>query len=59
LEPRRLGVIIFNLKARRIVQVQNSYSELLRSDRGRVRVDGRPTRQIYRYSLPEEWAILP
>jgi hypothetical protein len=59
LEPRRLGVIIFNLKARRIVQVQNSYSELLRTDRGRVRVGGRPTRQIYRYSLPEEWAILP
>jgi hypothetical protein len=59
LEPRRLGVIIFNLPARRIVQVQNSYSELLRSDRGRVRVHGRPTRQIYRYSLPDDWSILP
>jgi hypothetical protein len=59
LEPRRLGVIIFNLIARRIVQVQNNYAELLRSDRGRVRVDGRPTRQIYRYSLPDDWSILP
>jgi len=59
LEPRRLGVVIFNLHARRIIQVQNSYAELLRSDRGRIRVDGQPTRQYYHYSLPEEWQILP
>jgi hypothetical protein len=59
LEPRRLGVVIFNLAARRIVQVQNSYAELLRADRGRVRVDGRPTAVIYRYSLPGDWLILP
>ena len=59
LEPRRLGVVIFNLAARRIVQIQNSYSELLRADRGRVRVGGRPTRRIYRYSLPNDWLILP
>jgi hypothetical protein len=59
LEPRRLGVVIFNLVARRIVQVQNSYAELLRADRGRVRVDGRPTARIYRYSLPSDWLILP
>jgi hypothetical protein len=59
LEPRRLGVVIFNLAARRIVQIQNSYAELLRADRGRVRVDGRPTRRIYRYSLPNDWLILP
>lgn len=59
LEPRRLGVVIFNLLARRIIQIQNSYAELLRSDRGRIRVDGQPTRQYYHYSLPEEWQILP
>ncbi len=59
LEPRRLGVVIFNLAARRIVQIQNSYSELLRADRGRIRIDGRPTRRIFRYSLPNEWLILP
>jgi hypothetical protein len=59
LEPRRLGVVIFNLAARRIVQIQNSYSELLRADRGRVRVNGRPTSRIYRYSLPNDWLILP
>ena len=59
LEPCRLGVVIFNLCARRIVQVQNSYGELLRADRGRIRVDGRPTSRFYRYSLPDEWSILP
>jgi hypothetical protein len=59
LEPRRLGIVIFNLAARRIVQIQNSYAELLRADRGRVRVDGRPTSRIFRYSLPNEWLILP
>ncbi len=59
LEPRRLGVVIFNLKDRRIIQIQNSYAELQRSDRGRIRVDGQPTRQYYRYSLPDEWQILP
>ncbi|MEA2586920.1 MAG: hypothetical protein QOF33_5005, partial [Thermomicrobiales bacterium] len=57
LQPGRLGVVIFNLAARRIVQVQNSYAELLRADRGRVRVDGRPTGRIYRYSLPSDWLI--
>ncbi len=59
LQPGRLGVVIFNLAARRIVQIQNSYAELLRADRGRVRVDGRPTARIYRYSLPNDWQILP
>jgi hypothetical protein len=59
LEPGRLGVVVFNLAARRIVQIQNSYAELQRTDRGRVRVDGKPTRQYYRYSLPNGWQILP
>jgi hypothetical protein len=59
LEPRRLGVVIFNLSARRIVQIQNSYAELLRADRGRVRVDGEPVNRFYQYALPTDWQILP
>jgi hypothetical protein len=59
LEPRRLGIVIYNLAARRIVQVQNSYAELQRADRGRVRVDGKPTERFFRYSLPQDWLILP
>ena len=59
LEPRRLGLVIFNIPARRIVQVQNSYASLLRDDRGRVRQAGRPINRFYRYLLPDEWAIVP
>ncbi len=59
LKPVSTGVILFNLKARRIIQVQNSYAEVQRSDRGRVRQNGRPTRMLYYYELPEEWNIVP
>jgi len=59
LKPAATGVILFNLKARRIIQVQNSYAEVQRVDRGRIRQNGRPTRVLYYYSLPEEWSIVP
>ncbi len=59
LKPAGTGLILFNLKARRIIQVQNSYAEVLREDRGRVRQNGRPTRMLYYYSLPDEWNIVP
>jgi hypothetical protein len=59
LQPDRLGLVIFNLEDRRIVQVQNSYGALMRSDRGRIRQDSRPTGRYYRYELPGEWAIVP
>lgn len=59
LEPRRLGVVLFNLVAHRIVQLQNNYAELLRHDRGRVRIDGKPVNRYYSYRLPRTWEILP
>jgi hypothetical protein len=59
LEPARDGLVVFNLPARRIVQIRNSYGELLRRGLGRVRQDGQPTRRLYRYELPPEWSILP
>lgn len=59
MEPGRLGLVIFNLKELRIIQVQNSYSELQRQGRGRIRSKGKPTPRIYHYKLPEDWAILP
>lgn len=55
----RLGLVIFNLSVRRIVQVQNSYGALRRQDRGRIRSDAHPTSRFYRYRLPEEWSIVP
>lgn len=59
LAPVSTGLVIFNLKAQRIVQVQNSYSSLLRRDRGRIRDSGHPTRHLYRYELPSEWSLVP
>ena len=59
MEPDGAGLVIFNLPQRRIVQVQNSYANLRRQDRGRIRRAGRPTGALYRYRLPDEWRILP
>jgi hypothetical protein len=59
LQPEGTGLVVYNLPARRIVQIQNSYAELRRQDRGRIRRDGRPTRDLYHYRLPNDWTILP
>ena len=59
LEPARAGLVVFNLKARRIVQVQTSYANLERRGRGRVRRNGKPTRALYHYELPADWTIVP
>lgn len=57
--PARLGLVVINLAEQRIIQVQNSYAELARKGRGRVREEGKPTRELYHYSLPETWSIVP
>jgi hypothetical protein len=57
--PAGAGLILYNLPARRIVQVQNSYSTILRRDRGRIRASGQPTRRLYRYELPGDWSLVP
>ncbi|CAA9526396.1 MAG: hypothetical protein AVDCRST_MAG73-606 [uncultured Thermomicrobiales bacterium] len=59
LEGVGAGLVVFNLPARRIVQIQNAYNNLRRRDRGRIWRDGRPTRALYRYELPPEWRIVP
>ena len=59
LTPVSAGLVLFNLPAQRIVQVQNSYSAIQRRDRGRIRASGRPTRRLYRYELPTDWRIVP
>lgn len=55
----RLGLTIFNLGERRIVQVQNSYGNLQRRDRGRIRRAGKPIGRYYAYELPASWTIVP
>ena len=59
LTPVKAGLVLFNLPGKRIVQVQNTYAEVQRADRGRIRRDGRPTGHYYHYELPPEWAIVP
>jgi hypothetical protein len=59
LEPVGAGLILFNLTARRIVQVQNSYGLLKRSDRGRYFENGKPTDRLYNYRLPADWSLVP
>ena len=59
LEPVKAGLVLFNLKERRIVQVHNTYDNVRRQDRGRIHRGGTPTRQLYHYSLPSDWQIVP
>lgn len=57
--PARLGLVIINLKEKRIIQIHNSYADLARRGRGRIRSEGRPTRSLFHYELPESWRIVP
>ncbi len=59
LEGVKAGVVIFNLRDRRIVQVQNTYTEVRRKGKIAVRNGGSRSTQIVRYELPPEWAIVP
>ncbi len=59
MEPSKSGLVLFNLKEKRIVQIQNSYAELRRQGRGRIRADGRPTRSLFYYRLPDTWQLVP
>jgi hypothetical protein len=59
LKPVRAGVVLFNLRDKRIVQLQNTYAEIQRKGRIRVpRTSGNPAR-IYRYELPPDWSLVP
>ena len=56
----RSGLVLFNLRARRIVQIHNNVLRVRRRDRGRVRSGGVPLDdQLYAYELPEDWSLVP
>lgn len=59
LQPVRSGLVIFNLLARRIVQVQNSYRDVARSGAVQVHDGVRWTRVARRYAVPDSWSIVP
>jgi hypothetical protein len=60
LKAARGGLVLFNLTARRIVQVHNNALRVRRRDRGRVRSGGVPLDgHLYSYELPEDWSLVP
>jgi hypothetical protein len=59
LQPVSIGLVIFNLPAKRIVQVVNKHGAIQRSDRGRYFEDNQPSQRTFFYRLPKEWTILP
>ena len=59
LQPVKAGLVIFNLKERRIIQVHNTYDNVRRQDRGRIHRGGEPTNRLYHYKLPMDWQIVP
>jgi len=59
LEPTRTGLIIFNLKDHRIVQVINHFYAIERSGEVHLHNGERYSRRTVAYSLPESWSIVP
>jgi len=59
LSPVRAGVVVFNLVAKRIVQLQNTYSEIRRKGRIRLVRNNQPTDRVHRYELPPDWSLVP
>jgi len=59
LSPVKAGAVVFNLRARRIIQIQNTYREITRRGAGHVFDGTRVTNQVFSYQLPGEWALVP
>ena len=59
LSPVWAGAVVFNLQAKRIVQLQNTYAEIKRKGRLRIMEGTRPTNRVQRYELPPEWTVVP
>jgi hypothetical protein len=59
LSPVWAGAVVFNLKSKRIVQLQNTYSDIRRKGRLRVMHGATPTNKIQRYELGPEWTVVP
>lgn len=59
LSPVWAGAVVFNLSAKRIIQIQNTYAEIKRKGRLRIMEGARPTNRVQRYELPPEWTVVP
>jgi hypothetical protein len=59
LQPTHTGLIIFNLKDHRIVQVLNHFYAVERSGEVHLHNGDRYSRRTIAYNLPETWSIVP
>lgn len=59
LTPVHAGVVVFNLRAKRIVQIQNSFAEIKRRGRARASRPATSDRTLIRYELPPYWSLVP
>lgn len=59
LEPTRTGLIIFNLKDHRIVQMLNHFYAVERSGEVHLHNGERYSRRTVTYQLPASWSIVP
>jgi hypothetical protein len=59
LEPTHTGLILFNLKDRRIVQMLNHFYAVERAGDVHIHTGDRYSRRTVRYELPASWSIVP
>lgn len=59
LDPTRTGLIIFNLKDQRIVQVLNHFYAVERTGEVHLHNGERYSRRTVTYDLPSSWSIVP
>jgi len=59
LEPTRTGLIIFNLKDHRIIQVLNHFYAVERAGEVHLHTGSRYSRRTVTYELPDSWSIVP
>jgi hypothetical protein len=59
LTPVRTGVVLFNLPARRIVQIQNTYEPLAQSGEVNYHNGRFLSIRVLPYRLSSEWMIVP
>lgn len=59
LRPVKAGAVIFNLRAKRIIQIINTYQEIRRTGHARVFDGSGLTDTVYSYRLPKDWALVP
>lgn len=59
LRPVKAGAVVFNLRAKRIIQIVNTYQEIRRTGHARVFDGSGLTDSVYSYRLPKDWALVP